>query len=157
MSGISSPPTFRDVLLARRLVSRYLPRTPLHHYPSLSKLLDAEAYVKHENYHLIGSFKARGAINVVANLTDEERRQGVISASSGNHAQGVALAGCLFNTPAVLVMEVRIVHAVPGVPVGVHDHKKRGRPEVGIHPAVQSLIALNRKRDFHGLFSLLFF
>ena len=103
MSEVSGRPTFQDVLLARRIISRYLLRTPLHHYPSLSKLLGGEVYVKHENHQPIGSFKARGAINVVAHLTEEERRRGVITASTGNHAQAVAFcawAGARLPTEA---------------------------------------------------------
>ncbi|MFC1951492.1 threonine/serine dehydratase [Chloroflexota bacterium] len=104
MNEITSTPTFQDVLLARRLISKYLPRTPLHHYPSLSKLLGGEVYVKHENHHSIGSFKVRGALNVIAHFTEEERRQGVIIASTGNYSQAVAIACRLFNIRALVVM-----------------------------------------------------
>src|SRR5437867_1435813 len=50
-------PTFTDVLRARRVIDAHLPRTPLHHYPTLDRLLQAEVYVKHENYQPIGAFK----------------------------------------------------------------------------------------------------
>ena len=53
-------PTFLDVFHAQRVIGRYLPPTPLHHYPALDQLLGARVYVKHENYQPIGAFKVRG-------------------------------------------------------------------------------------------------
>jgi len=53
-------PTFADVLLARRQIRPYLPRTPLHNYPALDALIGAQVYVKHENYQPVGAFKVRG-------------------------------------------------------------------------------------------------
>lgn len=95
-------PTFADILKARRRIAPYLLRTPLHHYASLSKLLGFEAYVKHENYQPTGSFKVRGGINIVSQLSPEERKRGVITASTGNHGQSVAYASRLFGVKAVI-------------------------------------------------------
>jgi threonine dehydratase len=97
-------PTVQDVLDARRLIRPYLPRTPLHHYPALSEFLGCEAYVKHENHQPIGAFKIRGGINLVARLSDEERRRGVITASTGNHGQSIAYAARLFGVRAIVAM-----------------------------------------------------
>ena len=64
------PPTFRDVLAARRQIAPYLRPTPLHRYPALDALLGLAAYVKHENYQPIGAFKIRGGLNLVSRLTE---------------------------------------------------------------------------------------
>jgi threonine dehydratase len=97
-------PTFKDVLLAKRVVDAYLPRTPLHHYPTLDALLGAEVYVKHENYQPIGAFKIRGGVNYMSKLSPAERGQGVVTASTGNHGQSIAYAARLFDVPAVIVV-----------------------------------------------------
>lgn len=98
------PPTFTDVLEARRLIRDYLQPTPLHHYPALSKVLGCEAYVKHENHQPVGAFKVRGGINLCARLSEEERRRGVIAASTGNHGQSVAYGARLFGVKATIVV-----------------------------------------------------
>ena len=97
-------PTFQDVLLARRTIAPYLPATPLHHYPQLDTLLGATVFVKHENYQPIGAFKVRGGINFMAHMGAEERRRGVVTASTGNHGQSVAYAAQLFGVRAVIVV-----------------------------------------------------
>jgi threonine dehydratase len=93
-----------DILDARRLISSYLPRSPLHQYPALSELLGCEVYIKHENHQPIGAFKVRGGINLIARLSDEERRRGVITASTGNHGQSIAYAARLFDVRAIVAM-----------------------------------------------------
>lgn len=99
-----APPTIVDVYEARRVISAYLPRTPLHHYPMLDQLLGAQVYVKHENYQPIGAFKIRGGINFMAHLPEDQRRRGVATASTGNHGQSVAYAAQLFGAQAVIVV-----------------------------------------------------
>src|SRR3954452_24870004 len=93
-------PTFQDVLAAQRRIRPYLARTPLHSYPALNDLLGTEVYVKHENYQPVGAFKVRGGVNLLAQLSPEERERGVIAASTGNHGQSVAYAARLFGVPA---------------------------------------------------------
>jgi threonine dehydratase len=97
-------PTFADVLRAKRIVSRYLPRTPLLPSLSLSKLLGFQLYLKFENYQPIGAFKVRGGLNLVSSLTSGERARGVITASTGNHGQSIAYAAQTFGIRAVIVM-----------------------------------------------------
>src|SRR5262245_31215299 len=84
---MATAPTFADVIRAQKTIRPYLPATPLHHYPALDSLLNAEVYVKHDNYQPIGAFKVRGGINLLAHLSAEERHRGVITASTGNHGQ----------------------------------------------------------------------
>jgi threonine dehydratase len=78
--------------------------TPLAHAPLLSQRADAEVYLKKENLQLTGAYKLRGAYNKIASLSDAERKKGVIAASAGNHAQGVAYSAKIFNIPATIVM-----------------------------------------------------
>ena len=95
-------PTFADVLKARRQIRPYLRPTPLYSYPALDKLVGAEVWVKHENHQPIGAFKVRGGVNLVSQLSEEERQRGVISASTGNHGQSIAYAARLFGVRATI-------------------------------------------------------
>jgi len=95
-------PTFNDVLAARERISPYLKPTALHHYPALDELVGTETWVKHENHQPICAFKIRGGINLMAQLSDDERRRGVITASTGNHGQSIAYAARLFGVRAVI-------------------------------------------------------
>lgn len=97
-------PTFQDVLLAQKRIRPYLARTPLHSYPALNDLFGARIFVKHENYQPVGAFKVRGGINLISQLSPEERTRGVIAASTGNHGQSVAYAAQLFQVKATIVV-----------------------------------------------------
>src|ERR1044071_2099044 len=97
-------PTFQDVLLARRQIQPYLQRTPMHSYPAIDELIGAEVFIKHENVQPTGAFKVRGGVNLVSQMSDEERRRGVIAASTGNHGQSVAYAAQLFKVAARIVV-----------------------------------------------------
>ena len=96
------PPTIRDVVAARKRIAPHLPPTPLHTYPLLNDLLGAEAFVKHENHNPTGAFKIRGGLNLVAQLTPDERARGVITASTGNHGQSIALAAKIYGVKAII-------------------------------------------------------
>jgi threonine dehydratase len=95
-------PTFNDVLAARERISAYLQPTALHRYPALDALVGTETWVKHENHQPICAFKIRGGINLVSQLSDDERRRGVITASTGNHGQSIAYAARLFGVRAIV-------------------------------------------------------
>jgi threonine dehydratase len=97
-------PTFRDVLFAKRQISPYLNRTPLHRYPALDALMGTETYIKHENYQPVGAFKVRGGVNLISQMSVEEKSRGVIAASTGNHGQSVAFAARLFGVKARIVV-----------------------------------------------------
>ncbi|MGI9250620.1 MAG: threonine ammonia-lyase [Pseudohongiellaceae bacterium] len=79
-------------------------RTPLLNSALLDELLQARIFLKAENLQHIGAFKFRGAYNRLVQLSEDERRRGVVAFSSGNHAQGVAYAARLLNIPATIVM-----------------------------------------------------
>src|ERR671916_845583 len=95
-------PTLGDVLEARRRISPHLRPTPLYSYPGLDELLGAEVFVKHENHQPVGAFKVRGGVNLVSQLSPEERERGVIAASTGNHGQSVAFGARLFGVRATI-------------------------------------------------------
>jgi threonine dehydratase len=101
---MNSGTTLRDILIAKKLIDKHLSKTPLHHYPALDTLTGAEVYVKHENYQPIGAFKVRGGINLIFNLSSQEKRAGVITASTGNHGQSIAYAARLFDIRASIVV-----------------------------------------------------
>jgi threonine dehydratase len=98
-------PTFTDILKAKNTIAPYLSKTPLLEYPVLSEALGFQAYVKHENYQPTGAFKIRGGINLISQLSPEERKQGVITASTGNHGQSIALASKIFGVKAVVCVQ----------------------------------------------------
>ena len=98
-------PTFTDVLKARKRIAPYLTKTPLLHYAGLSKVLGFEAYVKHENMQPTGAFKIRGGINLVSQLSPEEKAKGVITASTGNHGQSIARASKMFGVKAAVCVQ----------------------------------------------------
>ncbi len=99
-----SVPDLADVLAARQRIAPYLRPTPLYRYPALDTLTGARLWVKHENHQPVGAFKVRGGVHLVSQLSAAERRQGVTSASTGNHGQSVAYAADLFGVHAVVCM-----------------------------------------------------
>src|SRR3989454_3192605 len=113
-------PTYDDILAARAVVGRYLPRTPTYHYPGLSALTGGEVFVKHENHLPIGAFKVRGGVNFMASLSPTDKQQGVITATRGNHGLSIAYAARLFGAKAVLV-----------VPRGNNPEKNAGMAALG--------------------------
>ena len=95
-------PTLADVLEARRRISPHLRPTPLFRYATLDELVGAKVFVKHENHQPVGAFKVRGGVNLVSQLSPDERKRGVIAASTGNHGQSIAYAGRLFDVQATI-------------------------------------------------------
>lgn len=98
------PITFANIQEAAQRLSNVAHRTPVLTSSYLDQLAGNRLYFKCENFQRVGAFKFRGAYNAVAQLSSEEKRRGVVAFSSGNHAQGVALAAALLNVPAKIVM-----------------------------------------------------
>ena len=96
--------SFQDIERAYATVKGVVHKTPLLGSRTLNERVGNEVLFKAENFQRIGAFKIRGAYNKIASLTKEERARGVVAHSSGNHAQGVALAARLLDTKAVVVM-----------------------------------------------------
>lgn len=97
-------PTLHDIIAAQQHVYRILKPTPLYHYPSLSELLGANVWVKHENHQPVGAFKVRGGLNLAAHLTPEECQAGLFTASTGNHGQSIAFAGRAFGIKTIIAV-----------------------------------------------------
>jgi threonine dehydratase len=106
MAALSAP-DLADVLAARGRIAPYLQPTPLYRYPALDALAGAQLWVKHENHQPIGAFKVRGGVNLISQLSADERRRGVITASTGNHGQSVAYAANLFGVRAIVCVPER--------------------------------------------------
>lgn len=104
MSMVGVFPTLNDVIAARQRIAPYLKPTALHRYPALDELVGTETWVKHENHQPICAFKVRGGVNLMAQLSEEERSRGVITASTGNHGQSIAYAARLFGVKAIICM-----------------------------------------------------
>ena len=88
--------TLNDVKKAQETIKGVVKETPVLESKTLSEMTGANVFYKCENLQKTGSFKVRGAVNTIANLTDEQKANGVIASSAGNHAQGVALGAQLY-------------------------------------------------------------
>ena len=96
--------TLEDVKKAQETIKDIVKKTDILESTKLSSMTGANVYYKCENLQKTGSFKVRGACNKIANLTDEEKANGVIASSAGNHAQGVALGAKMNGIEATIVM-----------------------------------------------------
>ncbi|MZP29286.1 threonine ammonia-lyase [Heliobacterium undosum] len=96
--------SLEDIRLAAGRLKGKLHHTPFERSATFSRLSGRDVWLKCENMQRTGSFKIRGAMNKILSLTEEERARGVIAASAGNHAQGVALGASLIGVPATIVM-----------------------------------------------------
>ena len=100
----ASLPSFDDVAAAHERIRPHARRTPVLTSATIDSLTGARVHFKCENLQRMGAFKFRGAYNALSQLAPEARRRGVVAFSSGNHAQAVALASRMLETPATIVM-----------------------------------------------------
>jgi threonine dehydratase len=100
--AVSEIPTLADVQAARRRIAPHLQPTPLYEHGALSEQIGAEVFVKHENHLPTCAFKVRGGVNLVSQLSEDERRRGVVTASTGNHGQSIAFAAGRFGVRAIV-------------------------------------------------------
>ena len=98
------PISIADVMAARDAIAGSVIRTPCLHSRTLSELTGAQVWIKFENLQFTAAYKERGALNKLLTLTPEQRTRGVITASAGNHAQGVAYHAARLGIPATIVM-----------------------------------------------------
>jgi threonine dehydratase len=99
-------PTLADIYAARTRVYRIVKPTPLLRHPLLDAELGLDIRVKHENHNPTCAFKIRGGLNLIGSLTSDERRRGVITASTGNHGQSIALACRIAQVPCTILVPV---------------------------------------------------
>jgi threonine dehydratase len=115
-----TPPTTADVYQARRTISEFVPRTPLVRSDWLSAEYDAEVYLKREDTLPTGSFKIRGATNLIATLDEPFRDRGVVTASTGNYGRALTRAAQWFDTTAIIA-----------VPEGTGQNQRDGIERLG--------------------------
>ncbi len=102
--------SFTDIELAYTVIKDVVHKTPIITSRSLNERCGNEVFLKAENFQRVGAFKIRGAYNKIISLTQDEKDLGIVAYSSGNHAQGVALAAKLLNVKAVVVMPKNSTH-----------------------------------------------
>lgn len=143
MSTPPSPPsssdavTYKDVQNATRRVDRIVHRTPVMTSRTINERVNADVFFKCENFQRTGAFKLRGAYNAISQLPSDAMKKGVITYSSGNHAQAVALAGRLLGVNATIVMpetapQVKVNATRDyGAEIVSYDPKTTSREELG--------------------------
>ncbi|SDH17329.1 threo-3-hydroxy-L-aspartate ammonia-lyase [Propionivibrio dicarboxylicus] len=97
-------PTYEDVLAAARRLDGHAHRTPVMTSRTMNSETDAQIFFKCENLQRMGAFKFRGAFNALSKFDARQRQAGVVTYSSGNHAQAIALSGALLDIPATIIM-----------------------------------------------------
>ena len=129
-------PTYDDVVLAAKRLRGHAHRTPVLSSSTANRDVNAQIFFKCENLQRMGAFKFRGAFNALSNLSDEQRRAGVVAFSSGNHAQAVALAGRLLGIETTIVMPEDAPHSKMeatrgyGATVITYDRYTQDREEI---------------------------
>ena len=96
--------TFADIEAAHHRLVGVANHTPVMTSRTANQLVKSQVFFKCENFQRMGAFKFRGAYNALSQLSEQQKRQGVLTFSSGNHAQAIALSGQLLNIPTTIVM-----------------------------------------------------
>jgi threonine dehydratase len=141
-------PTFSDVESAARQIEGVAHLTPVVSSRTVNARSGAEVLFKCENLQRGGAFKFRGAYNALSRLSPNERRRGVVTFSSGNHAQAIALAGQVLDIPRVIVMPSdapavkRIATEGYGGEVVLYDRDREDREAIGKHLAAERGLTL---------------
>ena len=142
-STLSIRPTFADIQDAARQIAGVAHRTPVVTSQTFNDRTGAQMFFKCENLQRGGAFKIRGAYNAMSRLSPDERRRGVLTFSSGNHAQAVALAGRVLGIPRVIVMPAdapavkRIATEEYGGEVILYDPAREKREAIGRRVALE--------------------
>jgi threonine dehydratase len=119
-AGAMRLPQFTDVLRARQILRPHLPPTPAWSYPALDAVCGTRVLVKHENVQPTGAFKVRGGLTLLARMAAADRPRGVVTYSTGNHAQSIAYAAREYAAPCTVVM-----------PEGANEAKHRAVEALG--------------------------
>jgi threo-3-hydroxy-L-aspartate ammonia-lyase len=143
-----SLPTFADVERAAQQIAGVAHRTPVITSRTVDTRTGAHVFFKCENFQRAGAFKFRGAYNALSRLSPDERRRGVVTFSSGNHAQAIALAGQVLEIPRVIVMPsdapaVKVAGTRGyGGEVVLYDREREDREAIGKRLAVDRGLVL---------------
>lgn len=134
---------FDRIIAAKKLLRGHANFTPIMTSRTFNRLVGAEIYLKCENFQRMGAFKFRGAFNAMSRLSEAEKAQGVVTYSSGNHAQAVALVGSLLGIRTTVVMPddapmtKRVATEEYGATVVEYDPQKETRSEIAKTLAVE--------------------
>jgi threo-3-hydroxy-L-aspartate ammonia-lyase len=137
MTTTTTLPTFADIESAAKQIAGVAHKTPVATSRAINQRTGAELFFKCENLQRAGAFKFRGAYNALSRLDADARRRGVVTFSSGNHAQAIALAGQVLDIPRVIVMPSdapavkRIATEGYGGEVILYDRDKEDREAIG--------------------------
>jgi threonine dehydratase len=149
VAGKTSPPattmpvTYADIESAAARIAGQANRTPVLTSRTVNARTGSEVFFKCENFQRMGAFKFRGAYNALSRLSPEQRRRGVLTFSSGNHAQATALAGTILGIPTVIVMPAdapmvkRNATREYGGEVILYDRAEQSREELGARVAAE--------------------
>jgi threonine dehydratase len=147
--GPASPAfPFAKIELAAERLKGHAHVTPVHTSRELDRLSQSQTFLKCENFQRTGAFKFRGAFNAVSSLTAAERARGVLTYSSGNHAQALALVGQLFSIPITVVMPndapaiKRAATAAYGARIISYDPDRITREQLGGEIAAREQLTL---------------
>jgi len=141
-------PTFADIESAAKQIHGVAHKTPVATSKTIDRRTGAELFFKCENLQRAGAFKFRGAYNALSRFTDEQKSRGVVTFSSGNHAQAIALAGQVLGIPRVIVMPSdapavkRIATEGYGGEVVLYDRDKEDREAIGKRLATERGLTL---------------
>ena len=97
---------FQSIVEAQKRITSFIQHTPLKHSNYLSDFCKGQVFLKLENHQITNSFKIRGALNKILTLSTEEKKRGIITASSGNHAQAVGIVAEQLNLTAKIIVPV---------------------------------------------------
>lgn len=130
-------PTYADVAAAAERIAGHAHRTPVLTSRTVNEALGAQVFFKCENFQRMGAFKFRGAFNALSRFSEAQRKHGVVTFSSGNHAQAIALSARLLGMPATIVMP----HDAPAAKVAatrgyggrvvIYDRYRDDREQIG--------------------------
>ena len=149
--------TYAEVEAAAARLAGHARRTPVMTSRTVDERVGAHVYFKCEGFQRTGSFKFRGAFNALSRLPEQQKERGVVTYSSGNHAQAVALAGKLLGVPATIVMphdapEVKLAATRGyGAEVLLYDRAEKTREEVGAALARERGLTLVPPYDHHDV------
>ncbi|MBL4666826.1 MAG: threonine/serine dehydratase [Sneathiella sp.] len=147
------PPTFGSVCNAAETLKGHAIQTPLLESPALNDLLGCRLFLKSEMLQKTGSFKFRGAFNAISNLTKMQKENGVFAYSSGNHAQGIALAAKMMGVKATILMPedtpaIKISNTKGyGAKVLIYDRYTESREEIGAEISRKNNLTLIKPYD----------
>jgi len=148
-------PVFKDIECAADRISVHIMETPILESSLLNEKVGGRVLLKPESLQRTGSFKFRGALNAILQLSEDDRKNGVVAYSSGNHAQGVAAAAQVLGLSAVIIMPtdapaIKVSNTIRyGAEVIFYDRREESREEIGKEISIKRGATLIKPYDDH--------